>query len=237
VESTGIVLQARIGSTRLPGKVLASIGGRSMLEHCVRRLAHCGLPLVVATTDRDEDLPIAHAAGSLGVAVYRGPADDVLGRFVGAAQTFGFTEIIRATADNPFVDLDAPLRTSRARRRAAADHAVERGLPVGTAVEAVSRDALVRAHALATEAYDREHVTSLVRRDPRFRALRAVAPGHLRESSLRLTVDTAGDLATAREIDAVLAGRRELPGLAAIIQAAEQVLRQSLTFARTKRGA
>jgi len=224
MESTGIILQARMGSTRLPGKVLARIGRRTILEHCVRRLEHSKFPIVVATTEQGEDDMVERAARALGVEVYRGSVDDVLSRFIGAANTFGFTEVIRATADNPFVDMGAAQRASVARQRGLADHAIECGLPIGAAVEAVSLDALVRARVFATDPYDCEHVTSLVRRDPRFRALRAVAPGLLRRGGLRLTVDTPDDLAVAREIHSELGRGDDLADLADIIRAAEAVL-------------
>ena len=237
MESTGIVLQARMGSTRLPGKVLAKIGRRTILEHCVRRLEGSKFPVVVATTEQGEDDMVERAARALGAEVYRGPVQDVLSRVIGAAHAFGFTEIIRATADNPFVDKGAAQRASMARQRGVADHAVECGLPIGAAVEAVSLDALVRARALATDPYDREHVTSLVRRDARFRALRAVAPGLLRRGGLRLTVDTSDDLAVAREIHTELGRGDDLADLADVIQAAETVLIRGFAFRGTRKGA
>ena len=86
------------------------------------------------------------------------------------------------------------------RQRVGADHVVECGLPMGTAVEAVSLDALDRADTLISDPYDREHVTSFVRRDARFRALRAVAPGDVRRPGLRLTIDTPEDLEFIREV-------------------------------------
>lgn len=235
--STGIVLQARMGSTRLPGKVLAKIGHRTILELCVRRLEHSKFPVVVATTEQGEDDMVERAARLLGVEVHRGPVDDVLTRVIDAASAFGFTEIVRATADNPFVDMGAAERASAARQRGAADHAIECGLPIGAAVEAVALDALIRARELVTDPYDREHVTSLVRRDPRFRALRAVAPGLVRRGGLRLTVDTPDDLAVAREIHNEMARGDELVPLADIIQAAETVLIRGFACRGTRKGA
>jgi spore coat polysaccharide biosynthesis protein SpsF len=161
----------------------------------------------------------------------------VLGRFIGAASAYGFTEIVRATADNPFVDMGAARRASEARQRASADHAIECGLPIGAAVEAVSLEALLRARDLATDPYDREHVTSLVRRDPRFRALRAVAPGLLRRGGLRLTVDTQDDLDVAREVHAELGRGADLADLADIILAAETVLIRGFAVRNTRKGA
>jgi spore coat polysaccharide biosynthesis protein SpsF (cytidylyltransferase family) len=219
--ATAIVLQARMGSTRLPGKVLAPLGPWSVLEHCVRRLRLSGHPVVVATTTQGDDDAVAAEAERLGAGVFRGEVSDVLGRYLAAARAFGLTRVVRATADNPLVDGLAVIRTLTFQERVGADHVVECGLPVGTAVEAVTVDALERASALVEDPYDREHVTSFIRRDPRFTALRAVAPGALRRPGLRLTVDTADDLAFVREVYADTCGEGSLPGLPEIIAAAD----------------
>lgn len=196
-----IVIQARMGSARLPGKSLAPIGGRSLLARVVERLLHRGeLPVVLATTTLLEDDLLCEEADRLGVTVVRGSADDVLGRYAFAASLLGAPAIIRATADNPAVDLDAPLRTLDILLRSGADYVVDYGLPLGGTVEAMTTAALVRAAALATEPYDREHVTPFVRRDGRSRAIDALAPTALRRPDLRFTVDTADDLDYLRRI-------------------------------------
>lgn len=230
----GIILQARLGSTRLPGKVLAPIGGRTILDHCIARLSVSGLPVIVATTERAEDDAVERAARKRGVEVFRGAEDDVLSRYVAAARAFGIDEVIRATADNPLVDTGAATRTFAFRQRVGADHVVECGLPLGTAVEAVSLEALERAQALITDPYDREHVTSFVRRDSRFRALRAVAPGHLRRPGLRLTVDTPEDLEFLREVYGSLGELSDLPPLEAVIRAADTLLVRHVAQKRVK---
>lgn len=235
--SGAVVLQARLGSTRLPGKVLAPIGPYSLLEHCVRRLSAGGLPIVVATTDTTEDDAVERAAKRLKVDVFRGPVHDVLARFIGAARAFGLTEIVRATADNPLVDPGAVQRTFGFRHRVDADHVVECGLPLGAAVEAVSLQALERASALVTDPYDREHVTSFIRRDPRFRALRAVAPGDIRRPGLRLTVDTPEDLEFVRQVYASVESGDQLPSLTEIIAAADAILVRAVARKRVKQGA
>ena len=237
MERAGIILQARLGSTRLPGKVLAPIGSRTILDHCVTRLSVSGFPIVVATTDRAEDDAVERAATKLGVQTYRGLEHDVLARYIGAARAFGFVEVVRATADNPLVDTGAPTRTLAFRRRVSADHVVECGLPVGAAVEAVSVDALERAQALISDPYDREHVTSFLRRDSRFRALRAVAPGDLRRPGLRLTVDTPEDLEFLRDVYASLDSTQELPTLGAVIKAADALLVKHVIQKRIRQGA
>jgi spore coat polysaccharide biosynthesis protein SpsF (cytidylyltransferase family) len=233
-DSAAIVLQARAGSRRLPQKVLAPIGRRSMLAHCIIRLGDGRLPVIVATTENPEDDAVADEAVKHGVAVVRGSADDVLGRYLKAASTFGLREIVRATADNPFVDSGSAARVLALCRRVRADHVVEHGLPIGAAVEAVTVDALKRADRLVTDPYDREHVTSLVRRDARFRALRAVAPMNVRRPGLRLTVDTAEDLEFARAVHRSLGGGDAVYPLVAIIRAADSWITQSEAQRRSR---
>ncbi len=219
-----IVVQARMGSTRLPGKSLSPIAGRTLLARVVERLLHQGeLPVVLATTTLLEDDLLCEEAERLGVAVLRGSADDVLGRYAFAASLLDVPAIIRATADNPAIDLAAAVRTLDILQRSGADYVVDYGLPVGATVEAMSVAALVRAAALATDAYDREHVTPFIRRDGRSRAVDALAPTDLRRPDLRFTVDTADDLDYMRRVY-LEAGPSDQPWpLAALIEAADRV--------------
>jgi spore coat polysaccharide biosynthesis protein SpsF len=200
-ENSAIVLQARMGSMRLPGKTLAPIEGRTILAHCVERLRYrSGLRVIVATTTSSDDDVLATEARRLDVPVVRGSVNDVLSRFVLAADTFNLTTMIRATADNPAVDMDAPRRTLDLLERTCAAHVVEHGLPYGTAVEAIACDQLRQAAAEATDPYDREHVTPFLKRDRRFRAIDALAPAIVRCPMLRLTVDTPEDLEFVRRV-------------------------------------
>lgn len=216
----GIILQARLGSSRLPRKALAAIAGQTILEHCLRRLMFAGVaPVVLATTDRPEDQALAAVAHHLGAAVFRGDADDVLGRFVAAAEAFDFDHIVRATGDNPGVDIQAPGRLLGALRLGEADYVCEQGLPYGGAVEAVTRDALVRAAKEATRPDDREHVTTYVRRNSDlFYVVQLAAPAPLRRPDVRVTVDTADDLAHVRTLFERTG--HDLPSLRQLIEAA-----------------
>ena len=196
-----IILQARMGSSRLPGKVLAPLGDRSILARCIERLqaARVG-EVLVATTTRPEDEAVVAEAEAAGVDVVRGPVDDVLARFVGALDGWTGPYVIRATADNPFVDVDGPARLLRL-LDAGADYAIEEGLPIGAAVEAMRVEVLRAAGALAVTAYDREHVTPFIRQaGDRFAVCTAPAPFELRQPSLRLTVDTRDDLQFVRSL-------------------------------------
>jgi spore coat polysaccharide biosynthesis protein SpsF (cytidylyltransferase family) len=202
VFDAAIVLQARAGSARLPGKVLADIGGATLVRRCMDRLIAGGVaPVVLATTQGPADDPVAAEGEALGIPVVRGSEADVLDRFAAAARLLGSRFIVRATADNPAVDIDAPRRSLRALIDAGADYCCEAALPLGTAVEAMTTETLLDAHARATEPYDREHVTPFIRRQRRrYRAIEPLAPPRLRRPDLRLTVDTPEDLARMRAI-------------------------------------
>ncbi|HEY3381271.1 MAG TPA: NTP transferase domain-containing protein [Vicinamibacterales bacterium] len=220
-----IILQARMGSSRLPGKVLADLVGRTVFAHCVARLQRAGVgPVVLATSDRPGDDPLVEAAECLGIRVVRGPEDDVLQRFALAADYLDARFFIRATADNPAVDIDAPARVGAAILAGGADRVVETGLPIGAAVEAVRVAALYQALAQTRGAYDREHVTPYIYRNPsRFLALAPEAPPALRRPDLRLTVDTADDLAFMRRVFERAAPAGETASLAEIIRSADAV--------------
>jgi spore coat polysaccharide biosynthesis protein SpsF len=201
MSGSAIVLQARMDSTRLPGKALADLAGLTVLAHCVERLqATSGLPVVLATTTAAADDVLCAAGEQLGVTVVRGAPDDVLGRFVQVASALGLTDLVRATCDNPGVDMDAPRRTLELLQRNGVDYVAEVGLPYGAGVEAMSVRALLQSADLTSDPYDREHVTPFLRRDRRFCALQAIAPGHLRRPELRLSVDTAEDLDFMRRL-------------------------------------
>lgn len=218
----GIILQARYASTRLFGKALEPIGGRTILEHCLRRLVKAGVARVVlATTTEPEDDVLAIIARRVGASVFRGDTQDVLARFSAATVAFDLDPVIRATGDNPAVDIDAPGRLLAALRATRADYVHERGLPHGAAVEALTAEALHRAAALATDPYDREHVTPFIKRNPGLFTLAEVdAPVSLTCPSLRVTVDTAADLDHLREL--FFRTRTDDPSLRALIEASGQ---------------
>lgn len=219
-----IVLQARMGSRRLPGKSLALIGRRTVLARCVERLrAESRLPVIVATTTAAIDDAIAREAEGLGAALVRGAERDVLSRYLLAASTFMLTHVVRATADNPAVDSAAPARTLAALRRRRADYATEEGLPLGAAVEAFTVEALRRAGERTDMPYDREHVTPYLRRAFEMKAVSEPAPAPLQRPDLRLTVDTAADLAFLRRVYAGLDPRPRPVPLADIIAAADRI--------------
>lgn len=232
INGVAVVLQARMGSVRLPGKSLAPIGTRTILGHCIERLRlRSGLPVLVATTTLEEDDVIATEASRYGAPTVRGSATDVLSRYMLAANVFSLKSIIRATADNPAVDMDAPRRTLEILERTGAGHVVEHGLPYGCAVEAISIDALRHADQTATLEFDREHVTPFMKRDRTYVALDALAPSAVRRAEMRLTVDTHEDLDYVRCVYACADLTGGPPTLPELIAAADRLAEQEETGA------
>src|SRR5690606_11246429 len=142
-----------------------------------------------------------------GVAVVRGSETDVLGRFALVARTYPEVHwIVRWTADNPVTDIAGPVRVLTSLPHDA-DYAMEEGLPVGGAVEVMSRRALLEAHARAQSAFDREHVTPWLRRMEASRRVTLTAPEECQAPDLRLTVDTHADLEAMRRVAQALEGQ------------------------------
>lgn len=161
-------LQARMGSTRLPGKVLMPIQGKSILERAVSRLrASAGIDAVaVLTTSLHEDDCIVDEACRLGALVYRGPGQDVLRRFQEAAEKFKPGIILRATADNPLIEIGSVARIVLALRSTNIDYCMENDLPYGAATEAFTAEALAKTHAMTRDPRHREHVTLHIKETP-----------------------------------------------------------------------
>ncbi|MET0190093.1 MAG: glycosyltransferase family protein [Pseudonocardia sediminis] len=191
------VVQARTGSTRLPGKVLRPLGGRPVLDWVVGAAQKApGVDEVVVATSTDPgDDPVAERAAHLGAAVVRGPEDDVLARFTLAAREHPCDAVVRLTADCPLLDPELVGLVAAAWRQAP-DHdyvatTLVRTLPRGLDVELARVDALRDLDATAT-GYDRVHVTSGLYGEPdRFRCLGlVVSPA---ANDLRITLDTPED--------------------------------------------
>jgi len=197
------IVQARTGSTRLPGKVLADLAGDTMLARVVGRLraARTIDTIVIATSIHAADDTVVREAGRLGVGVHRGSEDDVLDRFLGAARTYRADVIVRATADCPLLDPGVVDQVVHALDRGVdyASNTHVRTYPRGLDIEAFHRDTLERIARLGTSVAAREHVTAFVMERPELFAVRRVEAGH-DDSDLRWTVDTADDLALVREL-------------------------------------
>lgn len=201
----GIITQARMTSTRLPGKVLLTAGSRSMLDHHIDRLLESGLPIVVATTTNSTDDPLAALGEARGVRVFRGSESDVLGRFAAAAVDAGLDVVVRVTSDCPLIDpalivegvarfaeLDDP--------EAHVSNVLQRTFPRGFDFEVFSTAALLDADRVATLPAEREHVTPYLY-TPREGRSRTHAITQTRDASkYRITLDTPADLLLIRTL-------------------------------------
>jgi spore coat polysaccharide biosynthesis protein SpsF len=201
------IIQARMGSSRLPGKVLAELGGTTMLAQVVQRLraAHRLSDIVIATSTAADDDAVVREAGRLGAGVHRGSQTDVLARFLGAARSHRADAIVRVTADCPLLDGGVVDQVVGALTGAVdyASNTHERSYPRGLDVEALHRDTLERIARLGTSPAAREHVTAFVMEAPQLFRIAQLRAEH-DDSDLRWTVDTADDLAMARTLYAEL---------------------------------
>jgi spore coat polysaccharide biosynthesis protein SpsF len=195
---TVAIIQARMGSTRLPGKVLAELDGDTMLAQVVRRLRAARRidEIVVATSTDDDDDAVAREASRLDTGMHRGSPFDVLGRFVGAARAYRADAIVRITADCPLLDPEVVDQVVGALTDEVdyASNTHDRCFPRGLDAEALHRDTLDRIARLGTSPAAREHVTAFVMEQPALFRI-AQIDAETDDSDLRWTVDTADDLA------------------------------------------
>jgi spore coat polysaccharide biosynthesis protein SpsF len=200
------VIQARMSSSRLPGKVMADVLGEPMIGRQIERLRRSQRldQLVLATSQDPSDDPVAAYCETVGLTAVRGPLADVLGRFALAADAFPEAKtLVRLTADCPLTDwrvLDALIdRLAETGADYANNTMPERTYPHGLDVEAMTLAAFRAAAAEATDAYDREHVTPFIYRQPdRFRLATLTREPSL--AHLRWTVDYPQDLDFVRHV-------------------------------------
>ncbi len=203
------IVQARMSSTRLPGKVLIDIQGKPLLEHVIDRVKRSRLitRLVIATTGNEKDGAIIEFAQSRGIPYYVGSEDDILDRFYQAAKRFGANVIVRITPDDPFKDpevidkavqyfLDHPELDY-------VSNTIEPTYPEGLDIEVFSFDALEKAWRKAELPSEREHVTPYIWKNPdKFNLANIKYEQNL--SHLRWTLDYEEDLQFTRQVYARL---------------------------------
>ncbi len=204
----GVVTQARTGSTRLPGKVLAEAAGRTMLDHHIDRLSAAGLDVYVATTDIPGDDRLAELVQGRGLSVFRGSQDDVLSRYAGCARAHELDVVVRVTADCPLIDGDVVAEGVTRFLELTEEHGdevylsntVERTYPRGLDFEVFAATALYRADRAATRRSDREHVTPWLYLGPERLPHLVQQRWPVDRSHYRVTLDTAEDLELIRRL-------------------------------------
>lgn len=203
------VVQARMSSERLPGKVLLDLGGRPILDWVIAaaRGSDAVQGVVVATSNQPEDDAIAARCNHLGVATWRGSLNDVLSRYLDVAEARGASALVRLTGDCPLLDPSIIAQVTSAfaacqSQVSYVSNTVVRTLPRGLDCEVVSTSALQRAAELADD-LDREHVTrGILRRPAEFSIFGIAYP--VDASRFRVTLDTEDDLRALRMIVADL---------------------------------
>lgn len=202
------VVQARMGSTRLPGKVLMALGESTVLAEVLRRCALIpGIDQVCcAVPEGSEDDPVAEAAARAGAVVTRGSGPDVLARYARAARETGAAFVVRVTSDCPLLDPDLAGEVLDAVTAGEADYAANNmppAFPHGLDCEAFTAEALFAAEAEATTSYEREHVTPWLREGANIPRAGIPGPGGdcVRQ---RWTLDWPEDLAFLQALFAVM---------------------------------
>jgi spore coat polysaccharide biosynthesis protein SpsF len=190
-----IVLQARIGSTRLPRKLLLPLRGVSIFEHILRRLILAKVPerVIVATTDNSAPL-IQEIADKYGIPLFIGSEDNVLARFVDTIHSFDIRTVVRATADNPLVSIDYIDRALLLHSEQGAAITSYPQLPYGTGIEVIESEVLEKVHSITKDPFEREHITQYIyRHEQEFAIVRGIPEKKFKRPDINLTVDTIED--------------------------------------------
>jgi len=197
----GIIIQARIDSTRLRGKVLLRLpfgSNTSVIETIIRRCKKTTIidSIILATTRETNDDILEKIAISENIKIFRGSENNVLERFYCAAKKENLDTIIRITADNPCIDPILVDNILRAHIEGNWDYTTTEGYPVGLGIEVFNFDALEEAYKNATKYYEKEHVTPYIYKNPqKFKINIVKAPKDLYAPDIRITLDTEEDYA------------------------------------------
>ena len=194
-------IEARVSSTRLPGKVLMEAAGKPMLELMVERLRR--VPsldgIVIATTVNAPDAPIVELAERIGVGWHRGSEMDVTARLLGAAAEHAIDVIVETTGDCPLIDpeaVDACIRTYLESGVDYVSNVLERSYPIGMDTQVFATRVLQDVDGRTLDPFDREHGAVFIYRNPDLYSVKNVpAPPDLVDPELRLTLDTPEDYA------------------------------------------
>lgn len=203
--NTHIIIQTRMGSTRLPGKVMKDLAGHPVMWHDIQRCraSKRATDVIIATTTNPEDNQIEEACLQWGVKCWRGSSEDVLDRFYGAAKNFRSDILVRVTSDCPLIDpyiIDLTIKGLG--NYDYVTNVFDRNFPRGMDAEVFTMAALEQAHAEATKPFDHEHVTPYIRENSgsKFKTKNIDMPAEYHFPQFRLTLDTPQDYALFQAI-------------------------------------
>ena len=199
--STGIIIQARMGSSRLPGKILMDFEGHTLLEHILNRLTYLQVPIktVIATSDRSQDDIVEAFCKEHNAACFRGDELNVLKRYCDCAELYQFDQVVRMTGDNPFPDVEELDRLIAYHLKHQMDFSENFSvLPLGVGMEIMSRSAMLDSLRYASLPKHFEHADEYILdnlANYRHGTLAVSAAKYF--PKVRLTVDTPEDYARA----------------------------------------
>jgi len=198
------IIQARMGSTRLPGKSSHLLAGVSILEHIINRLKE--VPEIdriqLATTQAKTEAPLIEIAENLKVPVFQGSEENVLDRFLQAGKTIGAKHLVRVCGDNPLIDIRLLRSLITAHIESNAEYTVPLDpIPLGVGCEVVRLETLKKIAQQAHELKYQEHVTTWIHDHyDNFKITHVEPPAYLKNCPFRLTVDTPEDFALMEKI-------------------------------------
>lgn len=222
--NVGAVIQARMTSTRLPGKVMMELAGRPMLWHVVERVRAAKRldSVVLAITTNADDEALASLADEMNCKYFRGDENDVLARYLGAAAENHLDLIVRVTSDCPLIDpstIDSLVGSHISSGADYSSNTLQRTYPRGLDVEIFSACLLKEIDRVATQTFEREHVTPAFYKNPdRFELNNLEAPPELARPDFRLCVDTAEDFRLISKIYGALYERGSIIDIRSAIQ-------------------
>ncbi len=196
----GITIEARMNSTRFPGKILELLHGKPMLARMIGRLKNVKLVdvIVLATTDQPEDSPVVDLAKEMGIGYYQGSSEDVLDRVLKAAQKYEIDLIVETCGDCPVVDpgiIDMQIHTFLDNNVDYVGCHLVKTFPLGLDAKLFTTKTLEEVASLTTDPPDRENVSLYIYEHPeRYKLLNIEAEGRYRRPDLRLVVDYKEDL-------------------------------------------
>jgi spore coat polysaccharide biosynthesis protein SpsF len=191
---TGVFVQVRLGSTRLPSKAVLPLAGSTVIQHVMRAVSAIPAEVRALLTDPASADALRPLAGPEGFRLFVGSPDDVLGRFCAACREYSTDRVVRVTGDNPLTSarLASVILSLHGERRADLSHFLD--IPWGMGVEIVEARALFEAERDARDGAEREHITTYhYRHRDRFLIVEEPAPPAFRLPDARITVDTGED--------------------------------------------
>lgn len=215
------IIQARAGSTRLPGKVLKDLAGKTVLERVIERVKASKLinDVVVATTVNKEDLAIVKLCSDNNVSIFCGSEDDVLDRYYQAARLFGADHVVRITSDCPLIDpaiIDLVIDRHLRENADYTSNTLKETFPDGEDVEIMTFTALKQAWQQASLTSEREHVTPFIRKNAGLFKL-AVVINDENLSDKRWTLDNEEDYAFLKHVYSHFQGDGQLFGMSDVL--------------------